>query len=303
MTVAADNRSRRARALAERVLHWWLSELGATWHELAQSTAIGTRNDAVLEAGERYWILRQRQRPLGQIDRALSDADETQRELRRIFAARRHRGIVVEIPPERALTKRIVFPAVAHAEIDRILRFEIARHFPFPADRVYYRHRVVSDAPAARGTVEVELVAVPREIVAEVLDALRRAELRPKGVAIAGAGKAAPMSLPVASLRRPLGRGERGMIVTLALLTATALASPVLHDRLRLAAIEAESGALEPRAKAILDARDRAHAAAERMAGPLRLKTTRPPLVAVLDELTKAVPDGSWLQTLTLSGS
>lgn len=299
MTAAADNEPKGARALAERALLWWLSELRATWREIADRLAFGARSDIVLEAGERYWIARQRQRPLGQIDRAVADADETQRELRRMLAARR-RSVIVEIPPERALLKRIMLPAVAQSEIERILRFEIARHFPFPAERVYFRHRIVGRGAGARGPIEVELVAVPREIVAEVLEALHHAGLRPKGVAVGGA---APIFLPIASLRqRPLGRGERGMLAMLAVLALAALASPVLHDRMRLAAIERETIALEPGVKAILGARARQQSAAERIAGPLRLKAARPPLVTVLDELTKAVPDGSWLLSLTFSG-
>ena len=300
MSVAADHQTRGAKALVERALQWWLSELRANWHDFAPAAVVG-RRDTVLEAGERYWFLRHRQRPIGQIDRALCDADATQHALRRILDPRRHGGVTVEIPLERALTKRIMLPAVAERDIDRILRFEIARQFPFPADRVYVRHRVVSGATAARGTIEVELVAVPREIVAEVLAALRRAELHPRSVVVAGMGE--PIALPVAASRRKLARGERVLVALLAALVIAALSSPVLHSRLRRAAIEREIGALEPRATAILDARTHAQGAAERMAGPLRLVAARPPLVAVLDGLTRAVPDGSWLQSLSLSGN
>ena len=301
MTVAADH-SRGARAFIERALHWWFAELRATYHDLARAASIGIRNDPVLEAGERYWVLRHRQRPLGQIDRTVADADDTTRELRRILAAGQ-RQLTVEIPPERALIKRIRLPAMAQSEIGRVLRFEIGRHFPFPAERVYFRHRVVDAGSAAHGTIEVELVAVPREIVADILRTLRAADMHVKAVAVAGVGGTAPTLLPVASTgRRPLARGERALSMLLAVLVVAALASPVLRDRTRLAAIERETDALEPRVKALLDARDRQQRAAEQVAGPLRLKSSRPPLVALLDDLTKAVPDGAWLQSLTLSG-
>jgi general secretion pathway protein L len=302
MSVAADNQVRGARAFAERALSWWLSELRAAWRELAPAAAFAARSDAVLEAGERYWLLRRRQQPIGQIDCALSDPETTAWDLRTVLGGRRQRGVTVEIPIERALTKRIMLPAVAEREIDRVLRFEVARHFPFPADRVYLRHRVVSGAGAARGTIEVELIAVPREIVAEVLAALKRAELPLREVVVVGPDSGQPIALPVAPVRRKLASRERVLLALLAALCFGALASPVLHDRLRIAAIEREMVALEPRAKAVLDVRERDRNAADRMAGPLRLVAARPPLVAVLDELTRAVPDGSWLQSLSLSG-
>ncbi|MGH7087719.1 MAG: PilN domain-containing protein, partial [Stellaceae bacterium] len=49
-------------------------------------------------------------------------------------------------------------------------------------------------------------------------------------------------------------------------------------------------------------ARAAARRAMERAAEPLRLTAERPPLVAVLADLTKAVPDGSWLKSLNIAG-
>lgn len=302
MSIAADH-SRGARALIERAIHWWLGELQATWRDLGWVTAaIRTRNDLVLEAGERYWVLRHRQRPLGQIDRSVADAEEMTRELRHLLGDRR-RQLVVEIPAERALVKRIHLPAMARGEIGRVLRFEVARHFPFPAERVYFSHRVLGARDPASRAIEIELVAVPREIVADILHRLRAADLHVKAVAVVGTGGTTAIALPVAAAgRRPLGRGERGLMLLLAALAVGALVSPILHDRLRLAAAERETEALEPRAKARADAREEQQRLAARIAGPLRLKSSRQPMVALLDELTKAVPDGSWLQSLSLSG-
>ena len=109
--------------------------------------------------------------------------------------------------------------------------------------------------------------------------------------------------LPVASTAgRQHARGERILWILLGALVVAALASPLLHARLQLAASERETDALAPRVRALIDARDRQQHAADQMDLPLRLKSSRPALVAVLDDLTKAVPDGSWLQSLTLSG-
>ncbi len=302
MSVAADNEPRRARSFAERALLWWLAELRQMWRDLAGWLPAGAGSDAVLEAGERYWVARVQQRPLGQIDRAVADAEDTRHTLQRLFTASRS-GLTVEIPVERALVKRIMLPAAAPHEIDRVLRFEVARHFPFPAERVYFRHRVLGRGAGGPGTVEIELVAVPRETVAEILDELNGAGLRVNWVVVAGTGAAAPILLPVGSLgRRRLGRFERGAFLLLAILSLAALASPIVHDRLHLAAVERETRAMAPQIQALLEARTAQQSVAERVAAPLRLKASRPPLVAVLDNLTKAIPDGSWIQTLSLSG-
>jgi len=308
MSIAADNERKRAglRRRAGRALAWWLQELRGLYDEAARRLAPANANAIVIEAGERYWILRQRQRPLGQIDRANADARETQHTLRRLVPSRL--PLVVEIPQERVLMKRIALPAVAQGELQGILQFEIARHFPFPAERVHFRHRVigrVGEDATGRGTIEVELVAVPREIVAEICAEIAAAGLRPRGIAIAGAGGQAPLFLPLSVLGRKgaaLTRTDRALILALCVLGLAALASPVLHDRARLAAIDREIAVLAPRAQAVLDARERQRREAERTQSPLRLAAARPPVVALLDALTKAVPDGSWLLSLNLAG-
>jgi general secretion pathway protein L len=303
MTVAADKDTRRSRGWSGRAMQWWLGELGGIYGDAARLLHFNSRNAITLEAGERYWLLRQRQRPLGQIDRAAPEA-ETRSALARLVPAG---TITVEIPHERILTKRIALPAMAQGEIERILEFEIARHFPFPAERVHFRHRIIARGSGAAdgGTIEVEIVVVARELVDEICDALADAGLRPNGICLAGGQGAPPLFLATGSLgprAKILTRAERALLLALAALAILAAASPVVHDRLAIAAAEREIAALKPQAQAMLDWREQQRRAASITAGPLRLAAARPPLVAVLDALTKAVPDGSWLQSLTLSG-
>ncbi len=299
MTAAADNAPKGTgiRTLAERALLWWWSELRGLYADATRQLGVTSRNAVIVETGERYWILRQRQRLLGQIDRATSDAAAVRTTLRRLV---RSGTVRVEIPPERVLAKRIMLPAMAPSEIERVLRFEIARHFPFPAERVHFRHRVIGRA--TNGAIEVEIAAVPREVVAAICAELADAGLRPKSVSVA-VGEI-PLVLSSAALGRgpALGRGERALVFALAVLAVAALAAPILHDQIRLAAVEREIAALQPQVQAIRAAQERTRRDAERTAGPLRLKAARPPLVGVLDALTKAVPDGSWLISLGIAG-
>ena len=59
---------------------------------------------------------------------------------------------------------------------------------------------------------------------------------------------------------------------------------------------------MRPQAQAKLDARRLQLRDTARIAGPLRLQASRPPLVVLLDGLSKAVPDGAWLLSLSVSG-
>ena len=77
MTIAAENRHKplRVRAWAGRALAWWLGELGALFRDITRLVGAGERGAVTIEAGERYWILRHRQRVIGQVDRGSGEAD------------------------------------------------------------------------------------------------------------------------------------------------------------------------------------------------------------------------------------
>jgi general secretion pathway protein L len=310
MSIAADNtKGARARAWAGRALAWWFAELRATYRDAARRLDIDIGNPVILEAGERYWVLRQRQRVLGQIDRDTADPTECRRALLRAVApAQRRRAILVEIPQERALMKRVALPAVAQRELDRILGFEIARHFPFPAERVHFGHRIVGRAAEGEfgpGTIEVELVALPRDVTAEICSALARAGLVPGAIAVAGARGENRLVLPTTTPRRSgsaIAPRDRALILAVAILGLAALASPLIQQRVRLAEVDRELAALKPEAQAMLERDARERQLDARTAAILSLRATRPPSVAVLDALTKAVPDGSWFLSLGLSG-
>ena len=308
MSIAANQplQSDRARSWPGRALAWWLGELRAPGDDLRRWLAISRRGAVTIEAGERYWILRQRQRPVGQIDWQAGDAETCRQALReRIAALRSARSIIVEIPPERVLSKTVSFPAAARARLDRIVEFEIARHFPFPAERVFFRHRVLSEAGGAGGAIAVEIVVVPRDVVAAICVELAACGWRPSGVAALSGGNADPLFLPTATFApgaRTASPARVVLLIGVALLGAAAAISWPLAQRQHLAAIEREIAALKPAAEAALRGREQHERAAERIAAVTRLRAVRPPLVAVLDRLSRDVPNDSWLLSLSVSG-
>ena len=307
MTIAANSplKGARSRAWGRRALGWWLGELRGCCDDLRRVRATRSRRSVTVEAGERYWLLRQGQRPIGQIDVRTGDAGQL---LRLIPSAGRRRPVIVEIPPERALAKTVALPAGAKGQLDRILGFEIARHFPFPADRVYFQHRIVK-GEGSDGGVMVEIVAVSREIVDGVCAALGEAGLRPAAIAVsAGPGDkpgATPLFLATAALGAAPSRGASSIRIlgfAAAFAAATALASWPLAQRAELASIDRELAALKPRAETALHAGEAERREGERSAAILALTGNRLPLVAALDRLSRDLPDGSWLLSLSIMG-
>jgi general secretion pathway protein L len=301
------------RIRAGNAVAWWLGELRSIHADCARRLRAIARNTLTIEAGERCWVVRRRQVPLGEVDWDAGDAASSRRLLRQLAAPAGRRGaVVVEIPPERILSRIIELPAGAAGELDRVLSFEIARHFPFPAERVFYRHRMLgrnvgpggaqSAAPGA--PLSVEIVAVPREIVGSITAELAFAGLRASGIAILASRHAAPLFLSADALGSAATPpvANRPLALSVALLALLAAASWPVAQQVRLAAIEREIAALKPAAEAALQARQEHRRDADQAAGIARLRAERPPLIALLEALSRELPDGSWLTSLSITG-
>jgi general secretion pathway protein L len=302
MTIVANRplKGARPRAWGRRALGWWLGELRGCRDDLRRALAMRGGHSITIEVGDRYWLLRQGERPIGQVD---AQSGETGRLLRLMPPAARSRAVIVEIPPERALAKTIALPAGASAQLDRVLGFEISRHFPFPAERVYFHHRVAGKDEVS-GAMRVEIVAVPREIVDGVCAVLGEAGLRAAAITVQG-GDGKPLFLPTEAFgaaRREPAAATRMLGFATVLAGLAALASWPLAQQAELGAIDREIAALKPRAEAALKASDAARGADERSAAILALRAGRPPLIAALDALSRDLPDGAWLLSLSVSG-
>jgi general secretion pathway protein L len=293
---------------ASRALGWWLGELRSAYAEAAHRIAAVGRETLTIEAGERRWVLRCKGGAVGEIDWQAASAEDCRRLLREMAEQTGRRGVLlVEISPERVLSKTIELPAAAQGDLDRILSFEIARHFPFPAERVLHRYRIVGRSGAAAAgapSLSVEIAAVPREVVLSIAGELAAAGLRASRFALVAAASAAPLFIASATVAGPTATpriGRRLVIGALVMALAAATSWPVAQQ-FRLAAMEREIAALKPRAEAVLRAQDQRQRDAAQAAAVARLRAGRPPLIALLDALSEAVPDGSWLTSLSIAG-
>jgi len=292
-------RGARLRASASRAFGWWFDELRGCGEDLRRAMATRGRRGVTIIAGERYWLLRNGHQPIGQVDIQAADPAG----LLRAIPPNRRRRVVVEIPPERTLARIVTLPGGAKGEFRRILSFEIGRLFPFPAERVYFQHRIVGERDGA-GSIAVEIVAVPREIVDDIRAVLAAAGLSPAAVTLAANSDAKPLVLPTASFAAPrqIKLPTRILAVAVGVAALAAFLSWPLAQQAQLSLTDRQLAALQPHAEAILRARDAALRANERTAAILALQSGRPPLVAALDLLSRAVPDGSWLLSLSISG-
>lgn len=90
----------------------------------------------------------------------------------------RPRQVHVGLPRRRAIVKRLELPAVARADLRRMVGFELSRHLPFPPTDALFDFEVLERTPGA--PVRVLLVACERRLFERLEEPLRQARLAPR---------------------------------------------------------------------------------------------------------------------------
>lgn len=216
--------------------------------------------------------------------------------------------ILVRPPHDAVLVKHHAVPTAPRRQLDQLLRHEIARITPFPAEALFWRWDGHAK-PEDRSRTKITLTMVPRAAVAPALAALDAAGLKADSLEVGSAER--PYLLPVGhAADRGAGtnmvRGLAGACVALA---AVATLLPVGLQALTLHSTEAAITALQP-AIARVEAARRRIAAGDAGRGILvqELKRTGD-VLQTLAAVTRILPDNTYLtdfalreRQMTLSG-
>lgn len=219
----------------------------------------------------------------------------------------RRAALILRFPAAAGLRRRIVLPRAAETALGRVLRFEIDRLTPWPADGVGFGARRLGRAGHG-ATIAVEVSAVPRDVIEAALRALAEAGWTPDVVDLAAEDVTGPPGPDLRhdidaergrALRRlawlcGLGLGAPAAIAGLWLIWSVAAHWATVRD-LRDAVATARSATAPIRA---MQAEIRALEEADSYLGSQR--RTTPYVSALLEAVSRTVPDRAWLTDLSL---
>ncbi len=86
--------------------------------------------------------------------------------------------VIVGLPRRYFLMRHMMVPTVSHEDVNRIMHFEADQHIPWNIDDVYFDTIAPPVIPAA-GAMEILFVAVKKEVLSDLLEPIRLAELQP----------------------------------------------------------------------------------------------------------------------------
>ncbi len=296
-----------------RFFAWWSGELAALVPGTVRRVLAGQPQLRVLEFSAtdiRFSERRGGQKTdLGRI--ALADVESDANpaalaEAKRLF--RKSVRTTVLLPSDQALYKLLTLPVMATSDLRDALAFQIDRQTPFSPDDVYFDYRI-RDRDNAAKRLSVELVVAPRPVVERAVALARRLGVDPASVGIGSANGTDLLSLNL--LPRSMARRQRNLRPLVSLLVVVALfAGAWAVAQAALARQEAVAAALSERVDLARQRADKIAALKNQRDALIResqflseRKAHAPKPVLFVEELTRALPDHTWLFHLQQDGN
>jgi len=212
-----------------------------------------------------------------------------------------HESQVLEVPVE--------MPEAVEGSLDQALRFQLDQLSPFRADQVMYDHRIDRHDPE-RGRLEVTLCMVPCERVEPILNRARSFGAVVHAVDTLGEDdppKPARFNL-LPEGKRPRyvhARARFNALLGLALLVGLGLVmaqSLILRER-TVSVLQEEANQLRSDARRVIQLQQELEDSLLAANYLARKRAAQPPVIELLDEITRILPDDVWLQQFQLMGS
>jgi general secretion pathway protein L len=294
-----------ANDFTSRFSSWWLAELSAMWRPLNRLLRRAPKT-LTLDTSEQLWVLRVqkgvRLQELGRFDANLPE-DKVRKKLGALFrkGKLRHANLTVLLPESRSLRRPLEMPAIAEPELRQALFFEIERQTPFQAEDVYYDYRLLQSRSQSN-RLTIELIAAPRADLDAILGRVRDWGLEPSIVDVAA--RNAQMGMGVNLLKSDMAltgwSSPRIAAVLVAVcLFGLALYLPVYQLSMVDDSLETQVSIEGIKAKQALAKRAELEETVRTTSFLDKRKQGLPRELTVLNELTKALPDNTWLTRLS----
>ena len=214
--------------------------------------------------------------------------------------------MVLCLPADKVLVKSITLPLVAEENLREVLGFEMDRQTPFSLEQVYYDH-ILSARNSKTGTLSLELVVTPRRYLDELLTKLGDIGFQLHQVSICrDSGQAEAINLLPEQARQHRPDSARylnlalGVVVLVLLLGAVAL--PLINKLHVINTLEARAELVTAKAEVIQRLREEVEQLGAGTRFLVEKKQATPLTLEIIDELTRLLPDDTWINRLDIKG-
>jgi general secretion pathway protein L len=210
-------------------------------------------------------------------------------------------AIWLRLPPRLLLEKTISLPLAAEREIERVLQYGMDRETPFSADEVWWSYDTVQ-RDRAKGKLHVRLSLIPRDAIADLLEALTHGGLSPSVLDVSigdGTTRQIPFNGGMHGTRVALTREAKIGAAACVFLAVVAVGLPFLKQSVALSTLDSRAAALQPAVNQAEEIRRQlGGSAGAEIIQDQRTKVGDP--LAVLSSATTLLPDDTYLTDFTM---
>jgi len=217
---------------------------------------------------------------------------------------------VLEVPrfllmgQAQVLRKELMLPAAAESNLQQVLAFEMDRQTPFRAADVYFTW-ILTGSDKESGQIRVDLLVVPRKPVDLSLDILRTRGLAASGVDVVDGAQTLGINMlpPEKRFRvvNPQTRLNRVLAVAALLLLILVMVQSLNYSANRVDGLKSAIAEVQGEAKHVQQLREQVKESGEAASFLTRRRAQSPIAVELLADVTKILPDDTYLDRLVIS--
>ncbi len=286
-------------------MHWWASGLLACLPPIVGRLFTRLPTRLLLKVRDDYLVLCQEDQEETQELGTYALSSLTNSDLHGKTLKATYKQIVLRLSANKALSKTIMLPMAAEANLRQVVGFEIDRLTPFSPQQVYYDARLVERQPNTR-RLEVRFTVLPRRWLDTILHRLTEVELAPDIVDVEGED---PRINLLPSDKRPrkgqlMQRLQWALGGMALILLAVASVLPLWQQRSILVNdLLPRVNTAQREVQEILALRVELESSIEASHFLLQKRQQTPLAIELLNELTRIFPDGTWVERLEIKGN
>lgn len=221
--------------------------------------------------------------------------------------------VVIRLPQNEVLCKTLTLPMEAEENLREVLGYEMDRQTPFKAEQVYFDYQVV-ERQAERGQLRVQMIVVPRGLLEQVVSNARRWGFSPDVVTATNATGPESDHCVISGFnllpkeRRHVSnsswnRLNRLLGISAAALLIVVVILPLLLQKGTIDNLERQVASLKEEADAAQVLRDEISRVVAESRRFVEQKQKRPSVIEILNELSRILPDHTWLQRMEMKNT
>lgn len=276
---------------------WWVDGLVAWLPTTWQARVLSQPTDLIVEVGHPDWccyLEQGSQRSEAQVLSAVNSSTLLE------SLAKRSETRVLRLPESVVFSGQIMLPHAAARNLQQVVGFELDRLTPYRANEVYYCAWVISHLPEQK-RMRVGFCAVARPVLNECLAQARRLGL--KQIARVDTLQTPGINvLPQTQRAKSSWAQHLKPLLNLALLLSVLalIGLPIWQERTKAIALTKSVAVLKQQTANVLNLRDQLDQLESSTRFLLARKHDTPTMVVLLEELSRLLPDDTWLEQLDI---